>query len=109
MGSIDFRGEIIEINPGLRFIWERFPYIRPFIGVWPSIIWARFEGESWGITVWDSNWTLGFWTGGGVYVTLAKHLNLGIKGKYSYSKVNLFSMNADAGGWHLAGLVGFHW
>ena len=98
-----------EVHLGIRYIYEELQYLRPFIGVGPALMWATYEGSAYGYTVSDSDFTLGFWLGGGAYVTLAEHLNLGIQTKYSYGKVELFDIDGEVGGWHVGGLIGFHW
>ena len=107
--DVDLEATTTEVNLGIRYIYEELPYVRPFIGGGPALIWVDTEGTALGITVSDDDWGLGFWIGGGAYVTLAKHFNLGAQVRYSWAKVELFDEKFQAGGWHLGGLVGFHW
>jgi len=109
MIDVDIEGRTMEIDPGIRYIYEGLPYIRPFIGAGLALVWAEFEGSTLGITLSEDDWGIGFWAGGGAYVTLAEHLNLGFQVKYSYAKVELFDLKGKAGGWHLGGLIGYHW
>lgn len=108
-GSIDLRARTLELDLGVRKIWERHSYIRPFVGGGPALIWAEADGSAFGITVSDDNWGLGIWVGGGAYVTLVEWLNLGLQAKYSWAEVDLFDVDVEAGGWHLGALIGVHW
>ena len=109
LGSIDVEARTLEINPGVRKIWEQHSYIRPFIGAGPALIWVDGEGSALGVTVSDDDWGLGVWAGGGAYITLVDHLNLGLEAKYSWADVELMDVEGKAGGWHLGALIGFHW
>lgn len=89
LGSLGLESKTIEINPGVRWVYEKLAYIRPFIGAGPAFVFADFEGSALGITVSDDDWALGLWFQGGVYFTLAEHLNLGVQAKYSWAEVDL--------------------
>lgn len=107
--QFDIEGETSELNLGVRKIWDQSPYIRPFIGGGISCISAEYTGTALGITVSDSDNAVGIWFGGGVYWTLADHLNIGLEAAFSTAEVTLFDVNADPGGVHLGVLAGFHW
>ncbi|UCD85691.1 MAG: hypothetical protein JSU92_05725 [Deltaproteobacteria bacterium] len=66
-----------ELNAGIRKIWERFVYTRPFIGGGLSYIRREFGTEAFGNEYLDQG--TGLWFEGGVYWTLAGHFNIGMK------------------------------
>jgi len=98
-----------EINIGVRKIWEILNYFRPFIGGGPAFIKAELEVTQRGNSISDSDTGFGVWIDAGVYVTLARHLNLGVDARWSKAEVEIFDAQGDAGGWHIGALIGFHW
>lgn len=107
---VEFEAETSELNIGVRKIWDRFPYARPFLGGGISFIRGEFKGTPLsGITLSDSDSGVGIWLGGGIYWTLIDHLNLGLELKFSTAEINLFGVDVDAGGGHFGFLAGYHW
>ena len=107
--TINLKSNITELNVGIRKIWDNFPHVRPFIGGGLSFMNAEAEGSALGVTVSDSDTATGIWLGGGVYWTLSEHFNLGLELMYSSAKVEIFGVDADAGGGHFGVLAGYHW
>jgi len=109
LGSIEVEARTLEINPGVRKIWELPSNIHPFIGGGPAFIWVDGEGSSQGVTLSDDDWGFGVWLCGGAYVTLMEMLNLGLQVRYSWAEIELLGVEGEAGGLHLGVLMGFHW
>ncbi len=105
----DFEAETREINVGVKKIWDITEIIKPFAGGGLSFINAEFTGTTFGTTQSQDDDAVGIWIGGGIIFTLAKHLNLGFQAGYSYAEVELFGVEANAGGSHGLFIVGFHW
>ncbi|ABW68769.1 hypothetical protein [Desulfosudis oleivorans] len=98
-----------ELNLGFRKIWDHFPHVRPFLGAGVSFIAAEAESSAYGISISDSDQSLGYWAGGGVYWTLGDHFNIGMELKASWADVTLAGMTVNAGGGHFGLLAGYHW
>ena len=107
-GSADVEGETSEFNLGIRKIWEELPYIRPFIGGGLALVDAEYKASFSFGSASDSDSALGLWLGGGVYWTVADHLNLGVDLRFSGADVTLFGVDGKAGGRHLGVLLGYH-
>ncbi len=105
----DFDAETREINVGVKKIWDVTEIIKPFAGGGLSFINAEFTGTTFGRTRSQDDDAVGIWIGGGIMFTLAKHLNLGFQAGYSYAEVELFGVDANAGGSHGLFVIGFHW
>ena len=112
IGTVNANAEsrTFEVNVGVRKVWENFKYVRPFVGGGPAFIKVELEAEQSGVSISDDDTAFGVWIDAGVYVTLAKHLNLGIDARWSKAtRVNLFNAEGEAGGWHIGALIGYHW
>jgi hypothetical protein len=110
LGVTEFKAETSELNIGIRKIWDRLPYARPFLGGGLSFIRGEFKGiPISGNTISDSDTGIGVWLGGGFYWTLTDHFNLGLELTFSTAEINLFGVDADAGGGHFGFLAGYHW
>ncbi len=105
LAFVGIESKTTELNVGVLKIWDRSPHIRPFVGGGLSFIDGEFS--LFGLS--DSDSSAGVWFGTGVYWTLGKHFNLGIELKFSSADVKLFGVDADAGGSHIGGLIGYHW
>jgi len=103
-------GETMEVDLGLRKIWEQPRLLRPFLGGGLAIIRAEVEASARGESTSDTDTALGVWLDTGAYVTLAERWNLGIDGRWSWAKSDMLGVDdGDVGGWHLGVLVGVHW
>ncbi|MFZ5562708.1 MAG: hypothetical protein ACOZBW_01545 [Thermodesulfobacteriota bacterium] len=98
-----------EFNVGLRKIWDQFPHVRPFIGGGLSLITAEAEATTYGLRISETDRSMGFWVGGGVYWTLNEHFNIGMELKSSWADVTLMGVDVNAGGGHFGLLAGYHW
>jgi hypothetical protein len=110
-GTFDTKVEAqtIELNIGVRKIWENFTYVRPFIGGGLAFIGAEFEASAPGESVSVDDEGIGAWIDLGIYVTLSQQFNIGIDARWSKAEVDLFGVDGEAGGWHIGALVGYHW
>jgi hypothetical protein len=66
----------IELDIGVRKIWDNFPYLRPYIGGGMAFIEAEEERAA--SASMDEN-SLGIWIRGGVYWTFDEHFNIGFE------------------------------
>lgn len=103
--GIYFESETSELNLGIRKIFDTIPYTRFFLGGGLAMINGKFSG----LGLSDDDTALGTWLNGGVYWTIAEHLNLGLELKFSSASVNIFGVDANAGGTHFGFLAGYHW
>jgi hypothetical protein len=110
-GTFDTKVEAqtIEVNIGVRKIWENFTYVRPFIGGGLAFIGAEFEASALGQSVSVDDEGIGAWIDLGIYVTLSQQFNIGIDARWSKAEVDLFGVDGEAGGWHIGALIGYHW
>jgi len=105
--NVDSR--IIELDLGIRKIWDAPKHIRPFIGGGLAIINGEMKAESIGVSVSDDETGYGMWADIGVYVMLSERFNLGIDARWSKAEIDLFDREAKVGGWHIGALAGLHW
>ena len=109
LGNIQLESTTSEINIGVRKIWDRTQYIRPFVGGGLSLINAEAETSVLGVTISDDDQSTGIWLGGGIYWTLSEHFNIGFEAKYSTAEVEIYNVDVTAGGGHFGLLFGYHW
>ena len=99
-----------EYNLGLRKIWQPSKRTRPYLGaglVQSEVEYSEkvpFQDEQA-----DSDDGIGYWYGGGLYFTLARHFNIGLDLRRSHVDVTLFGKTVDAGGTSTSLFIGFHW
>ncbi|MBN2372822.1 hypothetical protein JXL19_03415 [bacterium] len=104
--------QTIELNLGIRKIWDKPKHVRPVIGGGLAIVNAETEAMALGASVSDENTGIGIWIEAGLYYTLAyqkNQFNIGFDARWSKAKVNLFDIEGNAGGWHIGTLLGYHW
>lgn len=107
--EVEVEGETLEMDLGVRKIWEGPREVRPFLGGGLAVIRAEIEAKGGGGSVSDRDTALGIWLDVGAYVTLGERWNLGVDGRWSWAKADLMGVeNADVGGWHLGALLGAH-
>jgi len=70
---------------------------------------AEIKASTWWYTASDDDTAMGFWFGGGLYVTLAEHFNLGLDLRQSKAEITLFDVEGEAGGTHAGVSIGYHW
>ena len=107
--SASVESRIIELDLGIRKIWEVPKGFRPFVAGGFAIINGNIESEALGESVAEDNTGYGVWVNGGLYITLMKHLNLGLDARWSMAEIDLFDREARVGGWHFGVFAGFHW
>lgn len=103
--GIEAEGKTWELDLGVRKIWDNFGIVHPFIGGGLAIV--NGEVEVMGFS--DDDTGLGFWLDGGVKFAVTPNFNVGLEIRYSKADVTIAGVDADAGGWHIGGLVGYHW
>ncbi|MDY6845244.1 MAG: hypothetical protein SVW57_14290, partial [Thermodesulfobacteriota bacterium] len=93
-----------ETYIGVKKIFDRFPCLRPFVGGGLYLV-NMYIDISYDDELKNG---IGGWVGVGVYVALSKHLDVGLEGRWSYAKIDVFGMKLDTGGIHFNLLVGYH-
>jgi hypothetical protein len=97
-------GETTEIGLGMRKVWHGLLGWHPYVGGGLALIRDRLEIGSDS----DEDTGLGLWVGGGLFLTIARHLNLGFDLRWSTAETTLFGERVDAGGTLGSLLVGYH-
>jgi len=94
-----------EINVGVRKIFDRkLLSMRPFVGGGFGYISTNLD------YIVDLNeGNIGLWLNGGTYWELDRHFNVGTEFLWSTAKVPVGLREANAGGWHVEMLIGYHW
>jgi outer membrane protein W len=100
--SVD--GKTTELDLGAKYIWDKFPHVRPYVGGGLSHI----TGEISVLGISETDSANGFWISGGVYWTLAEHLNLGLMVKVSKADITMGGVKGNAGGTTSGLMVGYH-
>lgn len=102
-------GRIMELDVGVRKIWELRQELRPYLGGGVAVINGRLKAEALNQSVSDDDTDWGLWLNAGMYVTFADRFNLGIDGRWSGADVKLYDVDTKVGGWHIGLLAGVHW
>ena len=99
-----------ELNFGVRKIWDRTFYMRPFIGGGISHITVTQSTPGTNLFEYSKEHDAGVggWMSGGIYWTF-NHYNVGFEAGYSRAKTRISGLDVDAGGIHLKALGGYHW
>lgn len=105
----DVESRIIELDVGVRKIWECPNNIRPFFGFGLACIDGEIESKSLGVSVSDEDVGYGMWADIGAYVTVYERFNIGFEARWSNAQIYLYGTEARVGGWHLGALAGMHW
>jgi hypothetical protein len=106
---MDVEGSTTELRAGIKKIWEPTTTMRPYVGGGLAIINAELKlSDSYNeISVDDQG--VGGYVSGGIFWTIARHLNLGFELGYSKATVTLAGYDGEAGGGHALFFVGYHW
>jgi hypothetical protein len=106
---MDVEGSTTELRAGIKKIWEPTTTMRPYVGGGLAIINAELKlSDSYDeISVDDQG--VGGYVSGGIFWTIARHLNLGFELGYSKATVTLADYDGEAGGGHALFFVGYHW
>lgn len=112
--AVDYGGNIrtvstSELDFGIRKVFDpQWSAFHPYVGGGLGLISARDEYD-WGIPPPDEGRTIGAWLGGGLFITLSEHFNLGFDLRHSHAEVKLRGNTQQAGGIHAGVLLGYHW
>ena len=109
-GSQKDEGYTVENHLGVRKIFELLSYsIKPYLGGGIAFVHAKLKDKDGSTTRSEDDNAVGAWFGGGMYVGLTPHLNLGLDVRYSKAEVTLFDVDREAGGLHAGVTAGYHW
>ena len=99
-------GQTLEIDVGVRKIWDR-GVVRPLVGGGIGRIKGEFKQQN---TSFEDA-TIGVWMDAGVFWRIGQSFNLGIEARISRGSVSIGpdGSSVEAGGEHLGVLVGFGW
>jgi len=99
-----------ELRFGVKQIWEPTLTMRPFIGGGLAMINAKAKLSIIGHgSASEDDEAVGLYVNGGIFWTLASYLNLGFEIGYSKATVDIYDIDAEAGGTHALFIVGYHW
>lgn len=120
--TVGLEAEVLELSFGVKKIWTPGRTVRPYIGGGVTRVSAEATGRVAGVSSTppvtivfetivgpEEDDAIGPWIAGGVYWTLGDAFNLGVDLRYSSADVELFGVDADAGGTHAGLLLGYHW
>lgn len=108
-GRWDVKSKTLEFQVGARKTWDVLEYLRPYVGAGGSLANMEVELESRnGSTTSEEN-GYGYWLGGGLYTTFFERLNIGVDARWSKVVLDFDGRHVDGGGWHIGGLIGYHW
>jgi len=109
-GDYKFRVTTSELKFGIKKIWDAAPMMHPYVGGGLAMINAKAKLSEIGYgSTSDDDQAIGLYVNGGIFWTLASYLNLGFELGYSKATVDVYDVDAEAGGGHALFLVGFHW
>jgi len=108
IGKIDIEGSTIELDVGMRKIWEK-ENVRPFLGGGIAVARAKIGFDALGLSFSEDGDGVGAWIGGGVFWRVGSRVNLGISGRFSSVDVTIDGEDFKAGGSHLGLLLGWGW
>jgi len=102
-------GSTSELRVGLKKIWEPTSNMRIYIGLGLAVINAKLKLSDYYDEVNDDDNGSGEYISGGVFWTLARHLNLGFELGTSGATATVFNYDTKTGGYHALFLTGYHW
>ncbi len=105
VGGGDIESSTSELSLGVRKIWDSAPYIRPFVGGGLALIGAEQKSPA-GTS--SSDGAPGIWLGGGAYLALTPHFNIGLDLRVTGAEVTVAGVDREAGGVHFGVLFGYH-
>jgi opacity protein-like surface antigen len=97
--------EISELHLGVRKVWDRDLFFRPFAVGGIALVTAELQK----LGVEEEGDGVGFWVNAGINLALTAHFNLGAEVRYSRAKVDLAGKDRQAGVLTVGALAGFHW
>jgi hypothetical protein len=110
-GFVRQRSRTSELDLGVRKLWRvgQGGIVRPYVGGGLALASGELEFFTPFASISDRDTGAGLWLGGGVLWTLSRAFNLGLDAKLSGADVRIFDDHKNAGGFHLGGVVGWHW
>jgi opacity protein-like surface antigen len=109
-GFADITGSVIELDVGVRKIFNTGSGFTPYVGGGLAFASATYEIDYFSAATQDGDDSgVGIWIGAGFYLPLTNHFHLGFDARVSTVEVTLFNRDVDAGGLQLGFLVGYHW
>jgi opacity protein-like surface antigen len=111
----EFEGSTRELRLGIKWIWDSGNVVHEYLGGGLAMINAKVKAtasaEGVSASESDDDQAAGFYINGGIFWTIARHLNIGIDVGYSQAEVTFDKMEADmkAGGGHYGLFLGYHW
>jgi len=105
----DLKSTTMELQLGVRKTWHSLGMVRPYLGGGGSVLNVDLDFDAPGESGSKDDTAFGFWLGGGMYVTFFDALNVGVDARWSKVDIEIESKDADAGGWHVGGFIGYHW
>ncbi|MEN6475995.1 MAG: hypothetical protein ABFD81_18415 [Syntrophaceae bacterium] len=109
-GAFSLDVSTTELRLGARKIYDATPRMHPFVGGGVDFVDAE-EEELFDFDDQDPDTDTGVgpWISAGIYWTFADWFNVGFDLGYSYVPVTIADKTANAGGFHLQVLCGYHW
>lgn len=107
ISGIKLTGETTELGIGARkyLVEDR---ARFFVEGGLANISADVSVSAFGVTVSESDSTIGFWLGAGMDFMVGDAFSIGFLGRLSNASVTLFGVDAEAGGTHLGVFAAYH-
>jgi hypothetical protein len=101
---------VMQLDLGMVKVWEKYTYLRPYVGGGFSIV--NLEDETTniatGVTISDDDITPGLFFNGGVYARLGERLNIGVDARIlRLADLDLEVTETDANSFQLGLLVGW--
>jgi hypothetical protein len=103
------KGDTSELRVGIKKIWEPTSNMRIYIGLGLAIVNAKLKLSNNSEKISDHGNGSGEYISGGIFWTLARHLNLGFELGTSGATATVFDYDTKAGGYHALFLSGYHW
>jgi len=100
--GVDVEGSTSELAVGVRKIWGKRK-AKPFFGGGLAFV----NGEFKAFDLSDDDTALGLWVNGGVFWRLGRRFNIGLDVRVSRAEVEVFGVDIEAGGEHVALILGF--
>lgn len=110
--SFDLTGSTLEVDLGVRKIWER-NRMRPFLGGGLALIEGEIEASVQDLTISTDDNGVGVWIDGGIFWRLGERFNIGFEARISTAEteptIEGESFDVEAGGEHIGLLLGWSW
>jgi hypothetical protein len=107
--TVDTDGSTVELQVGVKGIFNLGAYTRLFVAGGPAIVTAYAKVDSGATDDDDDDSAIGGWLSAGIYWEIAEHFNLGALVTGSAAEVTLFDDDRKAGGLFVGVMAGYHW